>query len=113
MDPSGQLPLFGLDQDDPDVERFLWFLRHYGRLTRKQFMEVAGWDDRHVREAAEAAFDKVVKGQKGFCLTDLEDIETAQQAAEQSISQGKKMVRYGVALKRRLHVRIERGQSGK
>ncbi len=61
-----------------------------------------------VRDAAEALGAEVVRGQAGFKLTSQiqsrsDDLLVALQAADAAISQGKKMIRYGLALKRKLH----------
>jgi hypothetical protein len=101
-----ELPLFKAERTDPNVGRFLELLAIHGHLTRKRFAELEGWTERDVRALAEAAGDKVVRGQKGFCLFDAATIAEALDAAQDQISQGKKMIRYGLALKRRLHGRI-------
>ena len=103
---SPELPLFKADADDANVERFLGLLRHYGRLTRRQFVSITGWTERDLRALAEAAGAQVVRGQEGFCLFERADAEQVLRAAEAAISQGKRMIRYGLALKRRLHGRV-------
>jgi hypothetical protein len=101
-----ELPLFRAVRSDPNVERFLRLLGVYGHLTRRQFAQITGWTEREVRALAEAAGDEVVRGQQGFCLFDNAPVDEALHAAEDAISQGKKMIRYGLAIKRRLHGRI-------
>jgi hypothetical protein len=101
-----ELPLFKAEKFDPSVGKFLELLAIHGHLTRRRFAELTGWTDRDVRALAEAAGEKVVRGQKGFCLFDAATIDEALDAAQDAISQGKKMIRYGVALKRRIHGRV-------
>jgi hypothetical protein len=101
-----ELPLFKAQKEDPNVGRFLALLRAYGHLTRKQIGAITGWTERDVRALAEAAGLEVVRGQKGFCLFDGAAADEILDAAEDSVSQGKKMIRYGLGLKRMLHRRI-------
>lgn len=102
----GELPLFKASKEDPNVERFLGLLAHYGRLTRRQFVSITGWSERDVRALAEAAGARVVRGQEGFCLFETADAEEVLRAAEAAISQGKRMIKYGLALKSALHGRV-------
>ena len=77
-----------------------------GWQTRRQLCEALGWSERQVRETAEALGADVVRGQAGFKLTETigrNELSLALQSADASISQGKIMIRYGLALKRRLH----------
>jgi len=104
-----ELPLFRASPDDPNVQRFLRLLEAHGHLTRAKLSAITGWNERQIRMLAEAAGDEVVRGQNGFCLTDRalrENLGEVQEAAEMSISQGKKMIRYGLGLKRRIHARV-------
>jgi hypothetical protein len=51
----------------------------------------------------------IVRGQRGFKLTaelQRDDLSAAAQAADAALSQGKRMIRYGLALKRQLHAQI-------
>lgn len=81
-----------------------------GWQTRRQVCAALGWSERKVRDVAESLGAEVVRGQAGFKLTDQLDLRTdisiALQARDAAISQGKKMIRYGFALGRRLHARI-------
>lgn len=101
-----ELPLFDADRDDPNVERLVRLLRAHGHLTRTQIRQITGWSERDIRALAEAAGDEIVRGQNGFCLTELAGLDEATEAARIAISQGKKMIRYGLALKRRIHARV-------
>jgi hypothetical protein len=82
-----------------------------GWLTRRQIHELTGWSDRDVRAIAEAAFaahsrPKIVRGPLGFAVFDRATDDHVLHAADIAISQGKKMIRYGLALGRALHGRI-------
>lgn len=101
-----ELPLFKADRADPNVERLLRLLAAYGHLTRAQIGRITGWKDRDIRALAEAAGAEVVRGQNGFCLTSGADLDEILEAARIAISQGKKMIRYGLALKRRVHAKV-------
>ena len=55
---------------------------------------------------AEAAGSEVIRGQKGFSLFAKTGATEILDAAEDAISQGKKMIRYGVTLKTKLHHQV-------
>lgn len=91
---------------DAEVAEFLEVLAANGWQTRKQLGERLGWSERQIREVAERAGAQVVRGQLGFKLVaqvTREDFPVAVEAAAAAIAQGKKMIRYGLGLKRRLH----------
>ena len=90
--------------DDPVVLRRL--LTSNDWMTRAQLGFALGWSARRVRAAAEELGPDVVRGQHGFKLT--EKIQRAElpdlvQASDAALSQGKRMIRYGLALRRRGH----------
>ena len=104
-----ELPFFDAEREDPNVDRFLRLLGSHGHLTRIQLRQITGWSERDIRSLAEAAGDQVVRGQNGFCLTESalrDNLDEVVNSAEIAISQGKKMIRYGVALKRRVHAKV-------
>lgn len=77
--------------------------------TRAQICGDLHCNERAVREAAEALGSEIVRGQEGFKLTQnlsREDLGAAKQASDAFLSQGKRMIRYALALKRKLHQRI-------
>jgi len=97
------LPLF---QCVPDLEKLRARLHSHGWQTRAQLSDFFGWPDRYIRELAEQLGPEIIRGQKGFKLTaDLtrDDLHIAQQASDAFISQGKRMLRYGLALRRKIH----------
>lgn len=97
--------------DDPRIAELLTLLTDRGWLTRRQLHELTGWNDREVRAIAEAAFmatgrPQIVRGPLGFCAFDRATDDQVHHASDIAVSQGKKMIRYGLALRRRLHQRI-------
>jgi hypothetical protein len=94
-------------EDSELLKRFLAF--HKTWCTRVDVAKCLGWSERRIREAAEALGSEIVRCQAGFKLTrDLnrDDLPLAQQCADASISQAKKMIRYAIALRKRLHSMI-------
>lgn len=84
-------------------------LRLCGWQTRRQLSDSLGWSERKIRDVAESMGSAVVRGQRGFKLTaelERDDLSAAAQAADAALSQGKRMIRYGLALKRQLHAQI-------
>lgn len=107
---ESQLPLFRAEPEDPNAQRFLSLLAVHGHLTRKEIAERTGWTERQVRMLAEAAGAEVVRGQNGFQLTAValaeRRVDEVLAAKEAAISQGKKMIAYGIALGRRIHAKV-------
>jgi hypothetical protein len=78
----------------------------HGWQTRKQLSLALGWPERQIRDVAESMGAEIVRGQKGFKLTKnitRDDLPAALQASDAAISQGKRMIRYGIALRKKLH----------
>lgn len=89
-----------------DVETLRDFLAPRGWQTRRQITFALDWSERKIRDVAESLGSDVVRGQLGFKLSatlQREDLSVAAQAADAAISQGKRMIRYGLNLKRKLH----------
>jgi hypothetical protein len=106
-----QLGLFKFDPEHPDVTWLKEHLKAKGWQTRRQLcavLELPGTDSnlRRIRALVEAAGADVVKGQHGFNFVDNVTIEDLNHAAVQSIAQGKCMLRYGIALRRRAHAKV-------
>lgn len=100
-----QITFFPEGVSDSHVAQLLAILATHGWQTRKQLVERTGWSEREVRAVVELAGSQVVRGQSGFKLTSQitrDDLPIAVQAAQAAISQGKKMIRYGLALRRRI-----------
>lgn len=92
-----------------DLAELRSHLSETGWQTRAQLVSSLGWCERKIRDVAESMGSEIVRGQRGFKLTaDLqrEDLSAAAQAADAALSQGKRMIRYGLALKRQLHAKI-------
>lgn len=78
-------------------------------ITRDDAARALAWDTRRVRAAAEMLGADIVRGQRGFKLTQhltRDDLAAAQQAADAAISQAKKQEAYGIALLRKLHALV-------
>ncbi|GEM_PF-1851449 len=106
---SAQLDLQFVRPEPGQIEEFRRLLSRYGWLTRRQVCEHTGWPERTVRAVAEQMGAEVVRGQKGFKLAaDIErdELGVVQQASDAAISQGKRMIRYGIALRNMLHARV-------
>ena len=88
------------------VHQFIGHLAVSGWQTRRQLTQALAVSARRVRALAEAAGVEVVRGPKGFACFENVDADEARHCAEIAISQGKKMIRWGVAVKRRVHQRI-------
>lgn len=75
-------------------------------LTRADICKCLGWTERRVREAAEQLGAEIVRCQLGFKLTaqlTRDDLALAQQAVDAFWSQGRRMLRYSLALRKRMH----------
>jgi hypothetical protein len=97
----------------PVTDRDKAALRDYldtrGWSTRKEVAIALGWSERKVPDVAETLGAEIVRGQRGFNLVKKigrDDLPAALQAADAFLSQGKKMIRYAMALRRKLHERI-------
>jgi hypothetical protein len=106
-----ELPLFKRERDDPDVRDLVEMLRRRGWMTRAQIEEETGWSDRTIRGLAEASGDQVVRGPRGFNAFENCDDGEIIKAATISENQAKRMLDYGLKLKRRLHARVGAGFS--
>jgi hypothetical protein len=104
-----QPDLFTRDRsaNEIDVDRLRGYLSFQKTFcTRKEICESLGWTERHLREVAEQLGSDILRCQAGFKLTadvTRDDASFALQAIDASISQGKRMIRYALALRKRLH----------
>lgn len=91
---------------EANLARLRVALAEPGWHSRRQLCLALGFTEDLLRHTLEMLGAEVVRGQMGFKLTkqlENDDLPTAIQAANQAISQGKKMIRYGVRLKTQLH----------
>lgn len=89
------------------VARLVSFLKRSGDwMTRAELTVYLEWSERAIRLAAEAAGDRIVRGPRGFNHIDNVTPDDLQVCAERFVSQGKKMIRVGLAWKRRAHQKI-------
>ena len=101
-----ELELFRPGVTVGDVDRLCIMLGLMGWQTRREICNRTDWSERKLRDVAESLGSGIVRGQRGFKLTKhltREDLSSAAQAADAALSQGKRMIRYGLALKRKLH----------
>lgn len=74
--------------------------------TRAQICESLGWTERQLRDVAESLGADIVRCQAGFKLTadiQREELGIALQASDSFLSQGKRMIRYALSLRKNLH----------
>lgn len=105
------MPLFAIPHDHPNVKWLVELLKARGWMTRQMILAEAGrtggkYSERWVRALVNAAGSQIVKGQEGFNHVDNVTIDEGNHAANQSISQGKKMIRYGIEVRKAMHARI-------
>lgn len=77
--------------------------------TRADLCKALNWDERKVREVAEALGPEVVRCQLGFKLTEMvtrDDLSCVKQAIDAFHSQAAKMEAYAQSLRRRLHALV-------
>lgn len=109
MPLSSQLELLAEGVTDADIATLRARLAARGWQTRKQLVEGLGWSERKVRAVAELLGDDIVRGQRGFKLTEhltAEDFPAGVEAARIAMAQGKKQFHYGLRLLRRLHQQL-------
>jgi len=90
--------------DAQKLRGFLKFQKTW--CTRADICSCLGWTERQVRAAAEQLGPEIVRCQAGFKLTmDItrDDTALALQGAQAAVSQGKRQIRYGLAVLKRLH----------
>lgn len=112
MNGPSQPDLFTPPENTPEANlaRLRAALSQPGWHSRRQLCLALGLPEYELRHTLEMLGAEVVRGQLGFKLTrhlQNDDLPTALQAANQAISQGKKMIKYGVHLKTRLHQVIQ------
>jgi hypothetical protein len=91
---------------EANIARLRLALDDRGWHNRRDLCLQLGWREDDLRHTLEALGSEVVRGQRGFKLTchiTRDDLKHATQAADAALSQGKKMIRYALSLKRRLH----------
>lgn len=78
-------------------------LEDRGWLTRRELADLLGWTERKIRAVAEAAGAKVVRGPRGFASVNRAGLDDVLHCARIAESQGRKMIDYAAALRRRCH----------
>ena len=106
---ASQPDLFNPDPaaTDSDADRLRNFLAIQKTwCTRAELSTYLSWTERRIRDAAETLGTAIVRSQAGFKLTEQltrDDIPLAQQSVDAFCSQGKRMIRYAMGLRKRLH----------
>jgi hypothetical protein len=103
---SNQLEMFRPGVTRDDVAELSRWLHRKGWQTRAEIAVNLLWSERKIRDVAESMGASVVRGQNGFKLTadlDRSELGALTQAADAALSQGKRMIRYGLALRRKGH----------
>lgn len=100
LDFSQRPPQASVDE----VEAVCAFLVGKDWIKARQIEEEIEIDDRRMRVIAERSDGRILSSHKGYRLFDPStSIEEAERAANRLISQGKKMIQRGVAIRRRFH----------
>jgi hypothetical protein len=101
-----QLELLTGEPTSDDVQKLISVLTVHGWTTRKQLASILSWNPRTIRAVAELAGPDIVRGPKGFNTFQKASTDEIKECAEIAMSQGRKMMRYALRLKKRLHARI-------
>lgn len=106
MSPTPELPFFAAAPGDPDVQWLQDYLRAHGQwMKAAELVALTGdrLDDRALRALAEASAGAVLSGCRGYRHISSATAEEIARAADRLISQGRKMIGRGVAIRRRAH----------
>lgn len=88
-----------------EVEAVCAFLVGKGWVKAREIKEQIEVDDRRMRVAAEKSGGRILSGQKGYRYYDgATPLDEADHASGWLISQGKKMIRRGMAIRRRGYI---------
>lgn len=100
-----ELPIFKIEEQDVAIATLVETLKQSssGWLTRKEITAKLGWSERFIRLVAEAAGPQIIRGQKGLAHFSRGTVDEILAAANQSISQGKLMIHYGIKLRQTAH----------
>lgn len=87
-----------------EVEAVCVFLQGKGWIKAKVIEAEIEIDDRRMRVLAEQSEGRIISGNDGYrYFDDAPTIPEANRSADRLISQGKKMIRRGIAIRRRVH----------
>jgi hypothetical protein len=103
--PLGQRPKAATGGD---VLKFMELLRGRGWMKATFIQQITGWDLRTMREWASSSNGEIISGQEGYKLNCEATPEEANHSAERMISQGKDMIRRGIAIRRK-HIEYATG----
>jgi len=105
-----QVEFFLKAREDCDVNWMEQFLRGRDWILARDILGIIGQPatedgKRWLRGLAEQS-DKIVSGQKGYCLIDAATLDEIAHSGENLICQGKKLISRGIALRHAAHRRI-------
>lgn len=90
--------------DDAEVRFLVEYLhRHGGWLTAAQIYAYTRWNNRKIRELAEASKDKIISGQLGYKHVENATAEETHHFVVWMESQGRKMIARAEAVRRLAH----------
>lgn len=107
-----ELPLFQANKEDPNVQDFVALIaRADGWLTASDvlfrlLMLNTDSNRRLVRAWAEASDGEIISGQKGYLHVKHATPEEINHAANWLVSQGKKMIKRGIKIRRQAHAAV-------
>ena len=84
--------LFRSGEDDSRLDELRALLEERGWLTASQISAATGWNDRVIRQLAEASRGEIMSGQKGYRLTREASADERDHSAAWLESQARKML---------------------
>jgi hypothetical protein len=94
---------------EAEIANFSAHLISHGWQTRREIVVALGWDDRKIRQVAQAMGGRVVRCQLGYKLTascDRNDIPHMTQAADAAGSQSAIQRAYELAMRHAIHALV-------
>lgn len=88
---------------DQELDRFIAALGSRRWRTAADLTAATGFSDRKLRALAAASDDRIISGQRGYCLLAEATPAEITHAADWIISQGKKMIRRGIKIRKAAH----------
>ena len=88
---------------DPELQILIGALDRRRWQTAAQLRERTAFDDRKVRALASDSAGRIISGQRGYCLITEATTAEIDHAADWLISQGKAMIKRGIAIRTQAH----------
>lgn len=96
----------GPDVSAYQLDLFIAALAGHRWRTAAHLSQTTGLSDRKLRALAEISDARIISGQRGYCLAAEATVDEIRHASDWMISQGKRMIRRGIAIKRQAHHRL-------